>query len=118
MNDVMITIQANFCTIGNVGNTDGKNIGGVEITIPPKATKRVNQLLAMEPSIHLPLIHAPKTLQVSNNECHGQQHPQHNIDNTLYTTTTNDKDVGMYRITQHSGCKYEYNIVPFNTYLE
>jgi flagellar capping protein FliD len=68
INDVMITIPTNFGTIGNVGHTVGNNIGGVEITIPPKATKRVNQLLAMEPSIHVPLMHAPKNLQVSNNE--------------------------------------------------
>jgi hypothetical protein len=68
ISDIMITIQTNFGTIGNVGHADGKNIGGVEITIPPKPTKRVNQLLAMEPSIHLSLMHAPKTLQVSNNE--------------------------------------------------
>jgi hypothetical protein len=68
ISDVMITRSTNFGTIRNVGHIDGKNIGGVEITIPPKATKRVNQLLAMEPSIHVPLMHATKNLQVSNNE--------------------------------------------------
>jgi hypothetical protein len=64
----MITRPTNFGTIGSVGHTDGKNIGGVESTIPPKATKKVNQVLAMEPSIHVPLMHAPQNLQVSNNE--------------------------------------------------
>jgi hypothetical protein len=64
----MIIKLTNFGTIGNVGHIDGKNIRGVEITIPPKATKIVNQLFAMEPSIHVPLMHALKNLQVSNNE--------------------------------------------------
>ncbi len=38
------------------------------------------------------IMHAPIFFQILNNKLHGQQHPWHNINNTLNTTPTNDKN--------------------------
>jgi hypothetical protein len=74
--DVVIIRSINFGTIGNVGHMDGKKIGDAKITIPPKVTIFFDQSLAMEPTwIHVPIMHAPKNFQISNDKLRGQQHP-------------------------------------------
>jgi hypothetical protein len=52
----------------------------------------------MENPIDVPLMHALKNLQVSNDELCGPQHPQHNINNMFYTTPTNDGNTCLSRI--------------------
>jgi hypothetical protein len=48
------------------------------------------------------------------------QHPQHNINNMLYTTPTNDGDTCMSRIilTESQARKFDLDITPFKTYLD
>jgi hypothetical protein len=96
--DVLITRSIDFGPIGNVGHMNTINTSDVEVTIKPEAIEIVDQPLAMEHPINVPLMHAPENLQVSSDELYGPQHPPHNINNTLYTTPTIDGDVGMYGI--------------------
>jgi len=64
-------------------------------------------------------VHAPKNPQISNNELHGQQHPQHNINNTFYTPT-NDGDASLSRIIPINIWTLELNfdIAPLEHILE
>ncbi len=83
-----------FGIVGNVGHMDGNNIGVVNLSPyhqkPHKElANKVDQYRTMEPTIHVPLMHA---LKISNNELHGQQYPQHNINNTLCKKFINDKN--------------------------
>ncbi len=94
----MITKLINFGSVGNVGHMNTIDIGGVEVTIEPQAIKRVDQFLAMEHPSNVSLLHALENIQVLSDELHGPQHPQRNIKNTLYTTSTSDGDVGLFRI--------------------
>ncbi len=96
--DVVITKLTDFGPIGNVGHMNTIKTKGVEVTIKPKAIERMDQPLAMEYPINVPLMHALKNLQVASDELYGPQHPPHNINNTLYTTPTIDGDVGLSRI--------------------
>jgi hypothetical protein len=70
--DIMIIKLIMFCTVGNVGHMDGNNIGVVNLSPshqkPHKElTNRVDQYLTMEPTIHVPLMHA---IKISNDELH------------------------------------------------
>jgi hypothetical protein len=95
---VLITRLITFGSVGNVGHTNTINIGGAEVAIEPQAIKKVDQFLAMEHPNNVPLLHALENIQILSDELHGPQHPQYNINNTLYTTSTNDGDVGLFKI--------------------
>jgi hypothetical protein len=54
-------------------------------------------------------VHALENPQISNDELHGQQHPQHNINNTFYTTPTNDGDASLSRIIPIDIWTFKFN---------
>jgi hypothetical protein len=116
----VITRLIDFGSVGNVGHINTINIRVAKVTIKPQAIKRVDQSLAMEHPNDVPLMHAPKNPQVSNDELCGPQHPQHNINNMFYTTPTNDGDIGMSRIIpiESQARKSNLDITPFKTYLD
>lgn len=98
IDDVVITRLTNFGSVRNVGHINTINIRVAEVTIEPQAIERVDQSLTMEHPNDVPLMHALNNLQVSNDELCGPQHSQHNINNMLYTTPTNDGDTSLSRI--------------------
>jgi hypothetical protein len=96
--NVVIIRLTDFGNVKSVGHMNTINIGSAEVTIQLKAIERVDQYFAMEHPIDVQLMHAPKNVQLSSDELHGPQDPQHNINNTLYITLTNDGDAGLFRI--------------------
>jgi hypothetical protein len=69
--DVVITRLIDFGPIGNVGHTNTINTGGVKVIIELEPIEKVDQPLAMEHPINVPLMHASKNLQVSSDELYG-----------------------------------------------
>jgi hypothetical protein len=72
--DVVISGLNDFGNVGNVGHTNTINIGGVEVTIKPKAIEKVDWSLTLEHPNDVPLMHALEYPQVSSEELHGPQH--------------------------------------------
>jgi hypothetical protein len=107
-----------FGNVRSVGHMNTINIGSAEVTIQLKAIERVDQYFAMEHPIAVQLMHAPENVQLSSDELHGLQDPQHNINNTLYITLTNDGDAGLFRIIPIDSeiCKSNSDTTPFRTF--
>jgi hypothetical protein len=118
--NVVIIGLIDFGSVENVGHINTINIGGVDVTIKLEAIEIVDQSLAMEHPINVPLMHALENLQVSSDELHGPQHPQHNINNTLYTTPTIDGDASLFKIIpiKNKVLEFDMDTTPFMTYLD
>ncbi len=116
--DVVIIRLNDFGNVGNVGPMNTINIGSVKVTIQLKAIEKVDQSFAMEHPIDVQLMHAPENIQLLSDELHGPQDPQHNINNTLYITPTNDGDASLFRIIPINSEIREFNLdtTPLRTF--
>jgi hypothetical protein len=78
--DIVIIKLTDFGSVGNVGHTYGNNVGGAKVTIQQKPQNKLTNFYYG--TTHPCTINAPKNLQISNDELHGQQHSQHLSQNT------------------------------------